>query len=289
MNATRVAEPSISIIVPNCVGRHLLAFKIRPSYCRSARQHLSSVLNMQAVVARLSTTIERMTGVSISDAAVGRSGIAVFLLFASADFLFIALHMAFEFHLTKDPVFSLEGDRIAGEFWQYVKEYWIAMVMGMLVWRRRQPVYAAWCAVFAYLLADDALQIHESSGAKIGQVLRTTALESVRRDDLGQIIFATACAVFLLCVMAIFYQKADRDARRVTVTLIAGLVLMGVFGVAWDAIHAFTALDALTVVEEGGELLVMSGICTLMVCEAWRELWDNSTRRSMSHHASTTR
>ena len=192
-------------------------------------------------------------------------------LFAAADILFIGLHLAFESHLTTNTVYSLEGDGVGGEIWQYLKEYWIILAMGYLVWHRRQPIYAVWGTVFAYLLADDAMQIHEETGAKIGEVLGIAAVGSLKPGDLGQIIFASACAVALLCVMAVFYQKANRDARRVTITLIAGLLMMGVFGVGCDAIHALTAVDALIVVEEGGELLIMSIICTLMLCETWRE------------------
>lgn len=212
------------------------------------------------------------------DSAVQTAGLPVFslwgailLVFAAGDAFFITLHLLFEFQLTKDPVFSLEGDRVAGEFWQYVKEYWIVLAMCVLLWVRRQPVYAVWGLVFAYLLADDALEIHEKTGAKIGTALNLTAIGNLQSWDQGQIIFAAACGAVVLGAMALFYRKGDKAARRVTRRLLGGLVLMGLFGVGCDALHALTALDAMIVVEEGGELFIMSGICTLMICEVLRD------------------
>lgn len=196
---------------------------------------------------------------------------ALLLLFVAGDAFFVALHLLFDFKLTKDPVFSLEGDRVAGEFWQYVKEYWIALTMGLLLWLRRQPIYAAWGVLFTYLLVDDALEIHEKTGEKIGSALNLSPIGNLQPWDLGQIIFAATCGVVLLAAMALFYSKADPDARRVTRWLFGGLILMGVFGVGCDALHALTALDAMIVVEEGGELMIMSGICTLMISEVLRD------------------
>lgn len=237
---------------------------------------------------RATAAVDRMFRVRVADAPAGRNAAAVLVLFAAADLFFIALHLAFGFGFTKDPVFSLEGDRIGGEFWQYVKEYWIAVVMGVLWWRRREVIYAAWSAVFLYLLADDSLQVHEKVGDRIGRALNLPAIGNLRWWDLGQTIFAASCAAALLAGIALLYRKADQDARRVTLTMITGLLLMGVFGVGADVLHALTALDALIVVEEGGELLVMSGICTLVVCEAWRELWSPSDRGARSGRGSAT-
>lgn len=210
------------------------------------------------------------------------------LLFAAGDVFFIALHLLFDFKLTKDPVFSLEGDRVAGEFWQYVKEYWIALTMGVLLWLRRQPVYAAWGVLFTYLLVDDALEIHEKTGDRIASALNLSPISNLQSGDLGQIIFAASCGFVLLAAMALFYRKADPDARRVTRWLFGGLILMGIFGVGCDALHALTALDAMIVAEEGGELMIMSGICTLMICEVLRDSTITAKLRSQDRSAPLT-
>jgi hypothetical protein len=190
------------------------------------------------------------------------------LLFATADLFFVGLHTGFELGFTKDPVFSLEGDRTGGEFWQYVKEYWIVMVMVLLFRRTGQPMYAAWGAVFAYILADDALQIHEKMGVKIAQALGLPTFGNMEGWAIGQILFAGGCAVVLLILMALLYQTASENARRMTLTLLLGLFLVAVFGVGCDALHALVPVDALIVVEEGGELLIMSCVCTAVLSEA---------------------
>jgi hypothetical protein len=109
-------------------------------------------------------TLERVTVLSFAYL-VPRSKVMalLLLLFVTADLFFVGLHMAFEYRLTKDPLLSLEGDRVASEFWQYVKEYWIVLAMSFLFQRVRQPIYAAWAVVFAYILADDALRIVSES------------------------------------------------------------------------------------------------------------------------------
>lgn len=227
-----------------------------------------------------SAAIKHMARTRILDARVLSIAIKLLIVFAATDLLFIGLHLAFQFQVTRDHVFSLDGDRVAGEFWQYVKEYWVLAGIAVLAWRRRQLIYVIWSTVFAYLLADDAMEIHGRIGPKIGKVLQLRAVGNLQQEDLGELVFTTTCAVALLCIMALLYRKADPDAKRVTFVLVVGLLLMGVFGVGCDAMHALTKLSALTVIEEGGELLVMSGICSLVMCEAWLEAWTLPLTRS---------
>ena len=193
------------------------------------------------------------------------------LLFLLADLFFFGLHFAFELRITTDPVFSLEGDRIAGEFWQYIKEYWIVVAMTFLFYRREwQPIYAAWALAFSYILADDSLQLHEKAGAKLAAVLNLPGFAHMLPRELGQALFVGFCGVVLLLAISLFYRRANPQARQLTRIVVFGLLLVAVFAVGGDLLHAMTASDALIVVEEGGELLVMSVLCALLLSEAWR-------------------
>jgi hypothetical protein len=82
-------------------------------------------------------------------------------LFLATDFVLISLHILY---LTTDILsnsyFSIEQDRGYGELFQYIKEYWIAILLSLLAWRNRSFLYLGWSLLFFYLLLDDAAFPH---------------------------------------------------------------------------------------------------------------------------------
>jgi hypothetical protein len=195
--------------------------------------------------------------------------VCITFLLASGDAFFIGLHAIYTFQFTANPVFSLDGDRVAGEIFQYLKEFWIVLASLMLYRLRRQPVFAAWSLTFAYILADDSMELHEKAGQVLAKSMYLPSLGGMLPVHTGQLVFAAACAVALFLVMGLLYLRADANARRVSCMMLAGLLLVGVFGVGADFMHVWTNLDVFIIVEEGGELIAMSLICAFMLSEAW--------------------
>lgn len=80
------------------------------------------------------------------------------LLLLVADFAFIFLHFLLEMTpILNRPLYSLEKDRGYPEFYQYVKELWIIVLLLSVCVRTRAVGYIAWIMLFGYLLCDDAL------------------------------------------------------------------------------------------------------------------------------------
>jgi hypothetical protein len=50
-------------------------------------------------------------------------------------------------------------ERGYSEIFQYIKEYWIALLLGALAVRQRSVLYLGWSLLFFYLLLDDSLTI----------------------------------------------------------------------------------------------------------------------------------
>lgn len=218
----------------------------------------SGVLLSQRLGQRLRQRLERSAFLDRSDWVA-----QVFYLFLATDISFIALHLIYlHTHLITNEAFSLETDRGYSEIFQYIKEYWAALVLAALAWRKQSSLYLIWSLLFAYLLLDDALQIHETVGGILNTKFAFPALFDLRPKDFGELAVSGAASAFFVTGIALAYRSADRPSRRVATYLSLLLVVLGFFGVAVDMLHI--AMDTppirkfLAVVEDGGELVTMS-------------------------------
>ncbi len=191
------------------------------------------------------------------------------LLLTDAAFIFVHLLHKLTFYflqrndwLLYNSVFALETDLGIAESFQYVKEFWIVLLVSTLALRRAKSSYLAWATLFFYLLLDDAAQIHERLGKIIGGMWGTTPLWNIQPDDLGQfVVYLVIGAIFLLLIVFMFYGN-DREFR--TFSLQLGVILMALIlcGVVFDLIPvrdlAWWLRGIETLIEDGGELLVMS-------------------------------
>ena len=114
-----------------------------------------------------------------------------FILLICGDLAFIGIHLG---HVSgpwlRSAHFSLESDGGLAEFYQYMKQFWIVLCMATVFIQRRQTPYLCWAGLFAFLLIDDAVQLHERAGYFLGQRLRLPALFGLRPDDFGELLVA---------------------------------------------------------------------------------------------------
>lgn len=181
------------------------------------------------------------------------------------DFSFILLHIIFvHTRFISDYAFSLEAEGGYSEFFQYIKEYWIAILLVFLAIRERSFLYLSWSLLFFYLFLDDSLQIHETLGAYIGNHLNFIPLFNLRLEDLGEIIVSASACLILGTLIAISYWFGNRLSRNVSKTLIKFLLALAVCGILVDVLHSVfnnSFMETLlTIVEDGGELIIMSAI-----------------------------
>ena len=189
----------------------------------------------------------------------------LYLLLAT-DILFIALHIIYKTtELTSNSSFSLEMDRGYPEIFQYIKEYWIALLFLFLALRKQVLIYGVWSLLFLYLLLDDYLKIHEIGGEMISEKLNFPAILNLRAVDLGELLVSISVSLFFLVLISITYRFSNSMARQVSKYIIALLFLLAFFGIVTDMVHIMTESlsiellnDFMGLVEDGGEHLVMT-------------------------------
>ncbi|MBD2528053.1 hypothetical protein H6G97_00185 [Nostoc flagelliforme FACHB-838] len=190
--------------------------------------------------------------------------VKLFFLFVATDMTFIIIHVIYA-HTDLIPynAFSLATDRGYSELFQYIKEYWSALFSGLLALQFRSPLYLSWSLLLFYLLLDDSLQIHEKLGGFISNQLSFSSMFNLRAKDFGELTVSIVVFLLFLCAIYISYSWSDHLSRQRSKHLIRLLFILAFFGVVVNMLHiAFKTshlLDTLfTVIEDGGEMLIMS-------------------------------
>ena len=194
------------------------------------------------------------------------------LLLLAADLAFIFLHVLYiETSLLRGRPFSLEADNGVPEAFQYVKQFWVALCMVMLFRGTRAVVYIGWALVFTFLLLDDAFQLHEHFGKWLSAQYMLPVAFGLRPDDIGELLFAASVGVTALLLIGVGFWRSDADARMVSRDMSILIVLLAVLGVGVDVLHVISYFHApmlaqyLLIFEDGGEMLVVSGMVAYTV------------------------
>jgi hypothetical protein len=159
-----------------------------------------------------------------------------------------------------DHLFSIEQDRGYGEAFQYTKAYWIAIMLAVLGWRRREAIYGAWTLLYIYLLCDDAFQIHEQVGSAVARHLGYAPALGLRAKDLGELTVYGAVGLAFLVLIVTMYLRSPRDARNASIDLAVLSGAIAFFGVPVDMLHSVVRRGVLGLVEDGGEMVAMSAV-----------------------------
>jgi hypothetical protein len=188
------------------------------------------------------------------------------LLLMSADAAFVMVHLIRDYPpFYSDSLFSLEQDRGFAEMFQYVKTYWIAIMFAVVWWRTREGVYFAWMTLFAFLLCDDSLEIHERGGHAMAQIWGLQDALGLKAQDFGELVVTGAIGLILLLFLLVMHRRSTQEAMRASRKLMFYLGLLVFFGVFIDLLHSLfrgsSGSAALGVVEDGGEMFSVSIVC----------------------------
>jgi hypothetical protein len=192
----------------------------------------------------------------------------LFLCLATdAGFIFVHL-IHWQTSVADSHLFSIEADRGYAEVFQYIKEYWTVLLLGLIALQRRSVLYLSWALLFFYLLLDDSLHIHERLGDLASTKLAFSNLFSMRATELGELVISGLVGFFFLVVIAISYHFGNSKFRKISQRLIVLLLALVVFGIALDVVHSLLKLTAINMLigllEDGGEMLVMSVIISFV-------------------------
>lgn len=176
-----------------------------------------------------------------------------------------------------DSFFSIAGDRGFGEAFQYLKFFWVAAALMLLVMRNRQLIYGCWSALFGYLLVDDLFEVHESFGLALSQRFNFPAILGLRPVDIGELAVTATVGAILLTFIAIGHLRASRSARTDSTVLVALLFALSFFGVVVDMVHVILLTLGVSayiewfvaLVEDGGEMVVASLMSAFVLARAY--------------------
>ncbi len=167
--------------------------------------------------------------------------------------------------------YSIETDRGLAENYQYIKQLWIVACMAVAFVQTRSKIFAGWMVLFTFLLLDDAAEIHEHVGFWLGARFDLPAIAGLRPDDFGELSFAAFVGSLTVCMVAFTLWRGDARARQVSRDILCLIGALAFFGVGVDLIHVMAYFNApaisraLTLIEDGGEMLVIS----LLTCYAF--------------------
>jgi hypothetical protein len=204
-------------------------------------------------------------------------GQRILVLLILIDVALILLHTSHSYlGIPKGGAFSIEWEMGHGEVFQYIKEFWIA---SLLVLRAIAPVNRnrdntsrpaqglnlTWGLLFAYLLVDDSVKIHESLGERLAQTIGLSAWLGAgdRANSLGELGVNLVVAALFFGAIALFYRHCGRADRQVSADLIRLFLGLILFGVGVDAMHgliggSYEVRVLWSILEDGGEMLMMS-------------------------------
>jgi len=208
-----------------------------------------------------------MPSVSTSDLERYASTLVLLAMLIAVDGLFIAMHALHAWSpLLNAGHYAIDADGGMAELYQYIKFLWLLGCLSLAFMQSRLKVYLAWIALFAVLLLDDAAQLHESVGTTLAQLFDFRPALGLRAKDFGEIAFAAAMGCFAVLLVAFTFWRGSQTSRHISADLLCLLCALAFFGVFFDAVHTIAyfkapaLVAALTLIEDGGEMLVVSAI-----------------------------
>ncbi|MEE6274461.1 hypothetical protein [Georgenia wangjunii] len=186
----------------------------------------------------------------------------------------LALAAAHIGHMTAgrpaDWYWHLGNDRGYGELLGYLQAGWGAIFLIIAWWRMREAVLLAWAVVLGYYLLDDSMRFHEQYGWALARATGWYDRWGNSGGDLGEIAYMALVGLVLAAVVAVAHAFSGQPGRRVSWHLVMLFLVLVVVGIGVDVVHALIVHSAVldlvfALLEEGGELLVLSVIVAYLL------------------------
>lgn len=195
---------------------------------------------------------------------IRRNNPLLLALLVAGDIFFVIMFGLLGFGIIHDEGFSLIHDRTYPEIYQYIKLFWVSLCFAYLLVTHRQILYALFLALSVYILFDDYFQIHEYSGVSLALKLHIPDALMVSSYDFGELIIFAAMGCIFLPLFAYCYRISSAAIKKQAVVLLGFLFALAFFAIAVDFLHAlhlpFTIRHSIGSVEDGGEMIVISGM-----------------------------
>ncbi len=191
---------------------------------------------------------------------IDKSSNKLLILLLCADLVFILMHIGFKMQLLNSTLFSIEKDFGYAEIYQYIKEYWIILLLFMIAIKRTHIIYFTWSILFMYILLDDALEIHEKLGNYLVNYFELQPRFNLRAQDFGELGVSAFFGLLLFSFIGWAYLRSDSVAKQISKHLLILILSLAFFGILVDMLHiAITWGEPMWgLIEDGGEMIIMS-------------------------------
>lgn len=206
----------------------------------------------------------------LRDRAARRAIYAIFAATLAVIFMAMAIETAIAFGYLGDShaFMGLNVDRGGPEFFSYTLTAACVVLLGLCHRRHGGRVFAALIPLYAFILIDDSMQIHEAAGESLAATLDFGALPMLRSVDSGELFVWVLAA--LLLAGPIVWAMAGRRPGEASI-LLAFLIAFGALvfcGVVLDMAHQMVRgvpNRLLGWAEDGGEMLSVALATSLAV------------------------
>lgn len=186
------------------------------------------------------------------------------ILILLIDIFFIFANWLYSSNFLSDDSFDITKDLGYAEWFQYLKESAIALILLQIFRKTKVTIFIVWSLFFIYLLLDDSNKIHEIIGNAIASnlIIKGPHIFNLRGQDLGELIICTLVGSFFFLLFIRFFYQCRQLIKRINYNLIALVMLLMFCGIFVDMAHSvLPSVSGMTTLEDGGEMLVMSVIC----------------------------
>ncbi len=175
--------------------------------------------------------------------------------------------------------FFLSNDEGFGEYLEYSLLSATAVMLLLMAWRDRSPLYFVNALLFAWLAADDALQVHEDLGGWLSPMIGRVVPAGLPIDGqhLGEPVVSLAICAIWLTGLALGLRQARLRPLVYSLILVGCVFAMGFFGVVVDTLdeighHTALWANIWAFVEDGGEfaMIIASFIVTVAMFDLER-------------------
>ena len=163
----------------------------------------------------------------------------------------------------ESDLFNMERGRGYPEIYQYIKFFWVIVLLFNLSLKNRSLHYIPWVLLFTYFLLDDSMKIHGRAGYLISEHFNFTPFFGLQLQDYGELAISATAGIFLLLPLVWAYRKGTQIFRKISLDIGLLVLVLVFFGVVVDmmhaAVHLGNAVDFIMgLVEDGGEMLAVS-------------------------------
>lgn len=196
----------------------------------------------------------------------------VLALLVATDLGFIFLFGLLGIGVISDEGFTLTYDRSYAEVFQYVKIYWLILLLLGMACVRRSLVCAALGSIFCFMLLDDYAMLHETWGEALAEQWNLQPMWMLKGYDFGELFVLGGYTLASCAILAAAYLRANVAERRLVWDTFRLLVVLGIFVVGVDLLHALALPELISncigAAEDGGEMLAVSLLVGRLLYEA---------------------